>query len=85
MIRPILWRCSCISTRRTQSYRTLSPEPGLCLRGPRRKMSSAEEDARDPPPGFSLPGPWFDISSVISTFGETGACFSYAPPLTREF
>jgi len=33
--------------------------------------------------GFPLPGPCFDIASLISTFGEKGVCFSYAHTSTR--
>jgi hypothetical protein len=32
---------------------------------------------------FPLLGPWFDIASIISTFGEKEACFSYAPAAAK--
>jgi hypothetical protein len=28
----------------------------------------------------SVPGRWFDTLSVLSPFGESGACFSYTQP-----
>jgi site-specific recombinase XerD len=32
-----------------------------------------------PSRGVPLPSPWFDISFLIGTVDEKGACFSYAP------